>query len=266
MSNLFDKLHAFGIKPEHLQEINANEIFPDKTKADAMNVDKANHINNFVFKRKFSCPVCIKDFESSAVVGSKVRLIGTDSDLKPSYEPVDPLYYDVVVCPHCGYASLTTGFTNISDNAVDLVKQHISTRFVAKQYPFLYTVDDAIERYQLALLTAIVKKAKISDRAFLCLKLAWLSRDAKQSGKEREYLEHAYKGFCTAYETESFPICSMDSPTLTYLQGELARRLGDLEKAMYFISRVLTTRGINNRLKDRALDVKEMIQKQKEQN
>ena len=39
-----------------------------------------------------------------------------------------------------------------------------------------YTYEDALARYQLALVNAIVKQAKNSEKAYICLKAGWLMR------------------------------------------------------------------------------------------
>ena len=44
------------------------------------------------------------------------------------------------------------------------------------EYKELYTYDEALERYKVALANAIVKLAKPSEKAYICLKTAWLLR------------------------------------------------------------------------------------------
>ncbi len=258
MSQLFDKLGAFGLKTEELKNVTLDDPKKAGGAAGAAGAPALN-LNDYVFKRTFSCPVCGKDFENAVVRGSRVRLINTDTDLKPLYEPVDPLYYDVALCTHCGYAATLAGFSKISDNAADAIKAQLSTKFVPKTYPLIYSFAEAIERYQLALLCSVIKNGKNSEKAYLCLKLSWLSRDAKMPDREKLYQQHALKMFMVAYENENFPICGMDSPTLSYLIGELARRVGEYDTAYQFIGRVINTRGINARLKDRAIDIKDML-------
>ena len=54
-------------------------------------------------------------------------------------------------------------------------------------------------------------------------------------------------------------MCGMDENTCTYLVGELARRLGHYEEASRWISRVLTARDANERIKAKAREAKELI-------
>ena len=77
--------------------------------------------------------------------------------------------------------------------------------------------------------------------------------------EEMEFLKNAYEGFQEAFSKEMFPMCGMDENTCTYLVGELARRLGEYEAASRWISRVLTARDANERIKAKAREAKELI-------
>jgi uncharacterized protein (DUF2225 family) len=155
-----------------------------------------------------------------------------------------------------------------------MIRENISASF--KGLPpveTIYTYDDAIERHQLALVNAIVKKAKESEKAYTCLKMAWIYRgkaeslgeDASQEEKdelaaqERELLENAYEGFETSFMKESFPMCGMDEITVSYLLAELARRIGRYEESSRWVSRVLVSKAANERIKDKARDIKELL-------
>ena len=59
-------------------------------------------------------------------------------------------------------------------------------------------------------------------------------------------------------------MCGMDEITVTYLIAELARRIGKYDESSRWISRVLTSREASERIKNKAREIKEMINKQKE--
>ena len=121
-----------------------------------------------------------------------------------------------------------------------------------------------------------MKKAKSSERAYTCLKYAWVLRGKRQFltskpegirpeeirslyGDELECLKNAYEGFLQAISTETFPIAGMDENTLNYLLADLARRLGRNEEALRLLSDVITSRTASSRMKDEALKIKELI-------
>ena len=49
------------------------------------------------------CPVCGKTFKAKIVKSAKARQIAMDDDLRPKFEGVDTLKYDVLLCTKCGY-------------------------------------------------------------------------------------------------------------------------------------------------------------------
>ena len=101
----------------------------------------------------------------------KIKLISADTDLRPKYQNVDSLKYDAVVCPHCGYSALNRFFNYMTSTQAKLIREQISASFKGiNEECDEYTYDDAIARHKLALVNTIVKKSKISERAYTCLK------------------------------------------------------------------------------------------------
>lgn len=134
-----------------------------------------------------TCPVCENEFKSKAIKNGKTRRIGTDTDLMPIYEGPNPLFYDVHICPKCGYSALNQYFEKIKAEQINLIKSTITPRFKAREYPEVYDANIAIERYKLTLLNAVVKKAKSSEKAFICLKIAWMYRLTDNKEEEKNF-------------------------------------------------------------------------------
>ena len=63
-----------------------------------------------VFKKSYKCPICDSNFKSLTVKQGKARMIDTDIDLKVNYRDIEPLKYDIILCPVCGYAALERYF------------------------------------------------------------------------------------------------------------------------------------------------------------
>jgi len=223
-----------------------------------------DQLNRTIVKRKIDCPVCNAKFESWDVAAYKVRLEKSDLDLRSHFAPYDPLYYAAIVCPSCGYSALRSYFSKVNAKQSRDILESITPRFRPKEYGQIYTVQNAIERFKMALFSANVKKAHESEKAHISLQLSWLHHDIGDEDNEILFRENALEGFLFAYEHEHFPIAGMDSHTLQYLLGELYRRRGQLEKAMHFISPIIVSRGIPARLKEKAEDVKELVLAEKE--
>ena len=82
---------------------------------------------------------------------------------------------------------------------------------------------------------------------------------AQLNKEEMEFISNAYEGFSEAYLKEGFPMCGMDESTITLLVAELARKTGKLDESSRWISRLLISREANERIKDKAREIKELI-------
>ena len=72
-------------------------------------------------------------------------------------------------------------------------------------------------------------------------------------------MKNALEGFLTARQTENFPICGMEQFTLDYLVSVLAMNNEQYEVAAKLISGILTARNANNRIKEKARDLREQL-------
>lgn len=237
--------------------------------------------NEVLFDKSCICPVCEKKFTYRAVRTGKARLIGMDDDLRPKYEKFDPLKYDVIVCTGCGYAALSKYFPTITSSQIKLINEQIAGRVHGVNNSGILSYDDAIARHQLALASSMVKKGKNSERAFICLKMAWCLRGKRETyptdaedyesvvenciKDEKEALLRAFEGFVHARQTESFPIAGMDETTLDYLIAELAFSQGETDISSRLVSQLLVNKATSARIKDKCRDLKERIKKEKEE-
>ncbi|MDF2673640.1 MAG: hypothetical protein K0R09_1905 [Clostridiales bacterium] len=254
MDKIFSGLEEFGFK-----NLNDVELYKQDNETPAETNSKGVDILDYLYDKSFTCPVCNCDVKVRSVKSGKTRLMSKDTDLMPRHEPINPMFYDVAICPKCGYAAMVKYFDKIKHEQTLIIKSTITPKFKAKAYPDIYDVDIAIERFKLALLNSVVKNSKMSERAYTCLKLAWMYRLKEDSETELKLLEQALIGFKDAFTKESFPICGMDTYTLIYLLGEISRRLGYPEDALRWFGKVIVTPGVNPRLKEMARDQKDLI-------
>ncbi len=275
MSNLFSGLEEFGLN--NLSNIN---IYDEPDKAENDDAKKNSH-NSFseediIYDKTYTCPVCNKDFKAKTVKVGKLKLHSLDTDLRPRYQLADPLKYDAILCPNCGYAALNRFFNHITATQADLIKKNISVKYKhVEETGNIYTYDTAITRHKMALINSIVKKAKLSEKAYICLKTAWLIRGKRENlpedtpnykeivekllQEEKEFISNAYEGFSEAYMKEGFPMCGMDVNTITLLVAELARKVGKYDECSRWISKILISKEASERIKDKAREIKEML-------
>lgn len=276
---LFSGLESLGLGKMNNSEVFEKESATETGEKGEVKAKKSEA--DVLFDKTYNCPVCGNEFTSKMIRAGKNKLVEQELDLRAKYEMADAVKYDAIVCGKCGFAALTRFFKPMPVAQEKLIRDNISCNFKGlKQPEGVYTYDDAIVRYKLVLASTVVKNGKDSEKAYVCLKMAWVYRGKAETlpedtpdkeavlkqlkASEMECLANAYEGFNKAFSNESFPMCGMDETTVTYLVAEIARRIGKYEEAGRWISQILVSKTAGERVKDRARTVKELIAKEKE--
>lgn len=241
-----DNVDLYNKKSEDEEDVYGQESEIEKEKA-------------LLYDKKVTCPVCENTFKARTVKTSAYRIQKRDSDFFIRYSLVNPYFYDVWVCDKCGYSSIKSDFFKIRGYQIDAINEKIKPRWHSRTYPDVYDINIAIERYKLSLLSYYVINAKASQKAMNCLKLAWMYRILNDNNNESAFMKQALEGFNHAYSNEDFPIYGMHRYTFIYLIGEINRRLGNMDEALRWFSDVITSRGVSQKIKDKARDQKDLI-------
>jgi uncharacterized protein len=189
-----------------------------------------------LFAATKKCGVCDGDVNVTKV-RSRLSLVKQDSDFCTYYKEVNPNYYVVFVCPHCGYAAQDTYFEEIP-TALTRIKDFLAGREVNVNFSGTRSCEQAITTFKLAIFFAEMSSAQPSRLAGLYLKLAWLFRE---EGRPEELiaLGKAWEYYEQSFLREKMPIGNMTQLTVEYLCGELLRRTGKLPEAITYLGRVV---------------------------
>ncbi len=231
----------------------------------------------YLFPKTYHCPVCDKSFKALAVRAGKLRSIGQDDDLRPLYKEMDPVKYDAILCPHCGYAALLRYFDRMMPHQGKKLRAEVMANFKGMDISdTFYSYDEAIMRYKMVLMCDVVGGVKVSRRAYTCLKLAWVIRGKLENegeylsleeknrlySEELECIQNAYDGYVQALSSEMFPMSGMDEQTVTCLLAELAYELKKYRESLLLISQLLGNKNLSPRVKDKMLQLKDKIREQ----
>lgn len=274
-NNLLSGLKSVGL--ENLADI---ELFEKTEVQDNVKIVELKEVQknekDILFDKTYNCPVCQNAFKSKMVKTGKNKLVSVDSDLRPIYKDADAIKYDSIVCNKCGYSALTRYFPTISLAQAKLILSSITPTFKGINNEVEeFTYDDALLRHQLALVCAVIKKGSDSEKAYICLKLAWLIRGKQEKlekaekdydsimeklkSDEQDYVKKAYQGFTAAMNKERFPICGMDDMKYIYLCADLARRCKEFQTSSKLVSEILVSKTAGNALKNKARDLFDLI-------
>ena len=193
------------------------------------------------YEKKVDCLHCKKPFLTLKVRSKFVKVAEIDTDFMPIYAEGDvpAMYYNVFVCEHCGF-SFTEDFSRyFAPGIAEEIKRHITDKWVCHDFKGERTIFQAIQVYKLALLCANIKKEKHVAKAGLALRLAWFYRSLKNSGQEERFMTIARDQYMESFSKGDYSSTQMSDARIMYMIAELSRRLGDMENATRFFSKVI---------------------------
>lgn len=282
MDNLLSGLGKFG-----LDENVATKLYEEESSSAKRGEGAAETAapagpkeEDFLLLKSVRCPICDGVFRTPMIKSGRAKRKEPDLDLRPRFEYIDTNKYDVASCPKCGFTAMHRYYAHLTPVQVKLIKEGVIEKFKtppAKEITELETIDydTAIERFKLALYTAIVKKAANSEKAYICLKISWLLRGkleelVKDPEKNKDailecrkdyqsFYVQAFDGFVKAMSTENYPMAGMDQSTVDLLIAAMAYNLGKYDYASRFVSQLIVSRTAGNNIKTRAHELKEKI-------
>lgn len=185
-----------------------------------------------LFDKTVECPCCVEKFTTKKVRISRLRLLKRDEDFLNHYNLESPIKYNIFVCPNCGYAAYENKYKDMTREKIRSIKENITSRWKKREFGGVRNLDEAIETYKLGLITGNILGLKRLELANICLNMGWLYRMKEDGDREGRFLTLARDEFIEAYSNESLSGTNIDDVKLTYLIGELSRRVGQKEEAL----------------------------------
>ena len=119
------------------------------------------------------------------------------------------------------------------------ISNKITENWNIRSYDSTRIIDEAIETYKLAYLSALYKKEKPLTVAGLTLRIGWLYRDQDFEQGEKRFLTFARNSYVDSYSAGDYSGTQMSETKVLYLIGELSWRIGDRDEAVRNFSRVI---------------------------
>ena len=264
MYGMLDNLETTGVELELPYELFKTSFNTPATVGETeipRSKGEPKELASFCLKKAFTCTVCETTFETYIARDTKLRLSHM-VELRSVYFDIEPMCYDVIMCERCGYASLRHKFDALSERQIDVLTHNIRRHyndFVPPSFPLEVDLHMAVEKHKYALLSALVKKTSIGERAYMLMKISWFYQILQDTENELYFTKYAYEYFTKAYSSERFPIFGMSEATVTYLLGSFAYKLGEYGSALKFLSNIIVQKDAPSRIKDLARDIKDEI-------
>ena len=203
------------------------------------------------YDKKVECLCCNKAFPTTKIRSKLVKVESTDTDFCPTYSEssVPALYYNVFVCEHCGF-SFTEDFSRyFAPGTKEQILEQISAKWVKRSYHHERSLSQALETYKLALVCGTIKKEKFVTLAGIALRIAWIYRKLQNESQEQRFLKMACDQYIESYSTEDYASTQMSDTRVIYMIAELSRRIGDLDMATRYYSKIIESQRIGGEAK-----------------
>jgi len=178
-----------------------------------------------------SCPVCGNSFQSQAVVTTNA-FGGKRTDFHERAAGTQPLAYLVHMCGECGYSGGESDF-NTEGEVSPALKEHVLNELTPSVSFFI----TGSAKYEAAAKVAEWQGVEERNVADLLLRAAWCCVDEGDTEAESYFRRHAAWMFERALAKYD-GVASEERAVLTYLVGELWRRVGDLSQARTWFDKV----------------------------
>ncbi len=191
--------------------------------------------------RELTCPACESIFNLYTPKSRAYQLVRRDADYCPYYDGINPLFYQVWVCPRCSFASYKDHWKPLSETERLGMRQLSSEAKEGLRFDFAQserTLFAAILSFKLAYRCYARRMPTAYDHlAGLQLRLAWLCRLGNDRKREIQHMGAAMAHFAEAFDHGRK--LEMSEAKIAYLLGELNRRVGNGEAAVEWFMRAI---------------------------
>jgi len=222
------------------------------------------------YQKEIECLHCKKKFKTTKVRSKFIKVESHHTDFQPIYEnkEINPLLYNIFVCEHCGF-SFTDEFSKyFAPGVKEIIQEQIASKWAPRTFGNERTIEEGIMTYKLGILSGTLKKEKFVNMAGLALRTAWLYRLQDKQAEEIRFLEIARNRYAESYSNDDYNGTQMSESRMLYLIAELSRKIGDIEYATRYFSKVIEKQSssleptITEMAKDRWHEIR--VQKEKE--
>jgi len=181
---------------------------------------------------ELTCPICESLFRSQTVVATNA-FGGKRTDFHERAAGMQPLPYFIHMCTRCGYAGVERDFGADVDHS-DRIRENVwceLTPALARELP------SGSLKYEHAAKVADWQQTDARYLGDLFLRAAWCCVDEGDTEAERYFRRKAATSFASALASYDL-VPQHERAVLTYLVGELWRRIGDQREARQWFVRV----------------------------
>lgn len=184
-----------------------------------------------IFEKTLKCPVCETEFETSTVAST--NQVSAHTDFKPVAMGVQPYFFFVHTCPNCFYSAYEEGFEDEIDSEI---ADSIRAEMVPYKDRFGPMEPSPSYKYLFAAICAEASDLAYTTIADLYLRGAWCAAEEGETELEGRMREEAVENYIKGLDAGE--VEKEERAQITYLIGELLRRLGRAEESKIWFEKV----------------------------
>lgn len=183
-----------------------------------------------LYIKNFKCVFCGKDFKDDVVAPSNT-FVRQDTDFRTHAPGGQQIPYCVHTCPFCGFTDYLHQEPLENDE-----------RRRIEEYLYSYWLGvspgsiSPAQKYEWLANIFVLRNMPSIETAQAYLRAAWMAEDETNIDSGNRFREHAKAYFVKALENHE--VEGKKVPVITYLVGELNRRLGKFSESLEWFSRV----------------------------
>jgi len=182
--------------------------------------------------QKFNCPLCGNNFESQVLLSTN-SCGGTTTELRHRSGGFQPIYYDIHLCPNCGYTWQEDEIEHEPQSKKQELKKYLEDFFKGKPPG---KVKPHIKYEVLAGIMKIngISSSIIGEKYILA---AWCADDGNLNEKAKYYRAQAVKYFIKELKDKKYS--GEPKVYFLYMIGAMYRRMGKFKNSMEYLNKAL---------------------------
>ena len=184
-----------------------------------------------IIEETLRCPVCGTEFETSVVVST--NQMGAHTDFRPVTMGVQAFFFFVHTCPECFFSANRETF---NDEIDERTKTEIRKEMLQWKEKLSLLEPSPAHKYLLAALCAEEMHLARIAIADLYLRGAWCAAEEELPDLEKQMRKDAAERYIEGLARGE--VDEKEEAQVTYLIGELLRRVGEVDEAKKWFKKV----------------------------
>jgi uncharacterized protein (DUF2225 family) len=180
-------------------------------------------------QRKFTCGLCGEKFTDKVVYSTNV--MERDAEFRTYAAGLQPMAFYPHTCPACGFTD-TSHDVKLSEAEKAESKKFLATYCQKHDCKKL----SPSQKYEVIAHICVVRQLSSLKIAYVFHQAAWMADDEKNREGAERFRSETLRLLNQALEKQE--VKAEMVPTVTYLVGELNRRLGNFDEALKWFARV----------------------------